>query len=107
MINFFIRYLRLTAEQVAQTSVYLATSRDVENVTGKYWKRAKRCHPVALPMTKPPGRSCEKSVAKWLRRVRRRLRPSVFEGKVVQGTYTCLIFEFELSSNSQQITYGV
>jgi hypothetical protein len=31
----------LTPEQGAQTSVYLATSPDVENVSGKYWEKRK------------------------------------------------------------------
>ena len=31
----------LTPEQGAQTSVYLATSPDVENVTGKYWEKSR------------------------------------------------------------------
>jgi hypothetical protein len=40
-IGFFMRFVGLTPEQGAQTSVYLATSRDVENVTGKYWEKRK------------------------------------------------------------------
>lgn len=41
VINFFMRFVALTPEQGAQTSVYLATSPDVENVTGKYWEKSK------------------------------------------------------------------
>jgi NAD(P)-dependent dehydrogenase (short-subunit alcohol dehydrogenase family) len=41
VIGFFMRFVGLTPEQGAQTSVYLATSADVENVTGKYWERSK------------------------------------------------------------------
>jgi NAD(P)-dependent dehydrogenase (short-subunit alcohol dehydrogenase family) len=41
VIGFFMRFVGLTPEQGAQTSVYLATSRDVENVTGKYWEKRK------------------------------------------------------------------
>jgi NAD(P)-dependent dehydrogenase (short-subunit alcohol dehydrogenase family) len=40
-IGFFMRFVGLTPEQGAQTSVYLATSRDVENVSGKYWEKRK------------------------------------------------------------------
>jgi hypothetical protein len=36
-----MRFVGLTPEQGAQTSVYLATSPDVENVTGKYWEKSK------------------------------------------------------------------
>lgn len=38
--GFFMRFVALTPEQGAQTSVYLATSPDVENVTGKYWEKS-------------------------------------------------------------------
>jgi NAD(P)-dependent dehydrogenase (short-subunit alcohol dehydrogenase family) len=41
LINFFMRFVALTPEQGAQTSVYLATSPEVENVTGKYWEKSK------------------------------------------------------------------
>ncbi|MBZ0282729.1 MAG: SDR family oxidoreductase [Anaerolineae bacterium] len=41
VIDFFMRFVGLTPEQGAQTSVYLATSPDVENVTGKYWVKSK------------------------------------------------------------------
>jgi NAD(P)-dependent dehydrogenase (short-subunit alcohol dehydrogenase family) len=41
VIGFFMRFVGLTPEQGAQTSVYLATSPDVENVTGKYWEKSK------------------------------------------------------------------
>jgi NAD(P)-dependent dehydrogenase (short-subunit alcohol dehydrogenase family) len=40
-INFFMRFVGLTPEQGAQTSVYLATSPAVENVNGKYWEKSK------------------------------------------------------------------
>lgn len=40
VINFFMRFVALTPEQGAQTSVYLASSPDVENVTGKYWEKS-------------------------------------------------------------------
>ena len=40
-LGFFMRFVGLTPEQGAQTSVYLATSPDVENVTGKYWEKSK------------------------------------------------------------------
>lgn len=40
-IDFFMRFVGLTPEQGAQTSVYLATSPAVENVTGKYWEKSK------------------------------------------------------------------
>jgi NAD(P)-dependent dehydrogenase (short-subunit alcohol dehydrogenase family) len=40
-INFFMRFVGLTPEQGAQTSVYLATSPAVEEVTGKYWEKRK------------------------------------------------------------------
>lgn len=40
-IGFFMRFVGLTPEQGAQTSVYLATSPAVENVTGKYWEKSK------------------------------------------------------------------
>ncbi len=40
-INVFMRFVGLTPEQGAHTSVYLATSPDVENVTGKYWEKSK------------------------------------------------------------------
>jgi NAD(P)-dependent dehydrogenase (short-subunit alcohol dehydrogenase family) len=39
--GFFLRFVALTPEQGARTSVYLATSPDVENVTGKYWEKSK------------------------------------------------------------------
>jgi NAD(P)-dependent dehydrogenase (short-subunit alcohol dehydrogenase family) len=39
--GFLMRFVALTPEQGAQTSVYLATSPDVENVTGKYWEKCK------------------------------------------------------------------
>ncbi len=41
VIGFFMRFVGLTPEQGAQTSVYLATSPDVENMTGKYWEKRK------------------------------------------------------------------
>jgi hypothetical protein len=41
VINFFMRFVGLTPEQGAQTSVYLATSPAVENVTGNYWVKSK------------------------------------------------------------------
>jgi NAD(P)-dependent dehydrogenase (short-subunit alcohol dehydrogenase family) len=41
VINFFMRLVGTTPEQGAQTSVYLATSPDVENLTGKYWEKCK------------------------------------------------------------------
>lgn len=41
VIDFFMRFAGLTPEQGAQTSVYLATSPDVEKVTGKYWEKCK------------------------------------------------------------------
>ncbi len=41
IINFFMRFVGLTPEQGAQTSVYLATSPAVEKVTGKYWEKSK------------------------------------------------------------------
>lgn len=41
VIGFFMRFVGLTPEQGAQTSVYLATSPDVKNVTGKYWEKSK------------------------------------------------------------------
>lgn len=40
-INFALRFVGLTPEQGAQTSIYLASSPDVENVTGKYWVKCK------------------------------------------------------------------
>jgi NAD(P)-dependent dehydrogenase (short-subunit alcohol dehydrogenase family) len=39
--GFFMRFVGLTPEQGAQTSLYLATSPAVENVTGKYWEKSK------------------------------------------------------------------
>ena len=41
VINFLMRFVALTAEQGAQTSIYLATSPDVEKVTGKYWEKSR------------------------------------------------------------------
>lgn len=41
VIGFFMRFVGSTPEQGAQTSVYLATSPVVENVTGKYWEKSK------------------------------------------------------------------
>jgi NAD(P)-dependent dehydrogenase (short-subunit alcohol dehydrogenase family) len=41
VIGFFMRFVGLTPEQGAQTSVYLASSPDVENVSGKYWEKRK------------------------------------------------------------------
>jgi NAD(P)-dependent dehydrogenase (short-subunit alcohol dehydrogenase family) len=41
VIDFFMRFVGLTPEQGAQTSVYLATSPTVEQVTGKYWEKSK------------------------------------------------------------------
>lgn len=41
VIGFFMRFVGLTPEQGAQTSVYLATSPEVENVSGKYWEKSK------------------------------------------------------------------
>lgn len=41
MINFFMRFVGVTPEQGALTSVYLATSPAVDNVTGKYWIKSK------------------------------------------------------------------
>jgi len=41
MINVFMRFVGVTPAQGAQTSVYLATAADVENVTGKYWQKSK------------------------------------------------------------------
>lgn len=41
IFGFVMRFVALTPEQGAQTSVYLATSPDVENVSGKYWEKSK------------------------------------------------------------------
>jgi len=41
VFGFLLRFVGLTPEQGAQTSVYLATSPAVENVTGKYWEKSK------------------------------------------------------------------
>jgi NAD(P)-dependent dehydrogenase (short-subunit alcohol dehydrogenase family) len=41
IFDFFLRLVALTPEQGAKTSIYLATSPDVENVTGKYWEKCK------------------------------------------------------------------
>jgi NAD(P)-dependent dehydrogenase (short-subunit alcohol dehydrogenase family) len=41
VIGFFMRFVGLTPEQGAQTTVYLASSPDVENVSGKYWEKSK------------------------------------------------------------------
>jgi NAD(P)-dependent dehydrogenase (short-subunit alcohol dehydrogenase family) len=41
VINLLMRFVALTPEQGAQTSIYLATSPEVENVTGKYWEKSK------------------------------------------------------------------
>ncbi len=41
IIDLFMRFVGLTPEQGAQTSIFLATSPDVENVTGKYWEKSK------------------------------------------------------------------
>jgi NAD(P)-dependent dehydrogenase (short-subunit alcohol dehydrogenase family) len=41
VIDFFMRFVGVTPEQGAQTSVYLATSPAVETVTGKYWEKSK------------------------------------------------------------------
>jgi NAD(P)-dependent dehydrogenase (short-subunit alcohol dehydrogenase family) len=41
VINLFMRFVGLTPEQGALTSVYLATSPIVEKVTGKYWEKSK------------------------------------------------------------------
>lgn len=41
IIDFFMRFVALTPEQGAQTSVYLATSPQLEKVTGKYWTKSK------------------------------------------------------------------
>jgi NAD(P)-dependent dehydrogenase (short-subunit alcohol dehydrogenase family) len=41
VIGFFLRFVGLTPEQGAQTSVYLASSPEVENVSGKYWEKSK------------------------------------------------------------------
>lgn len=41
VIDFLMRFVALTPEQGAQTSVYLAISPEVENVTGKYWEKSK------------------------------------------------------------------
>jgi NAD(P)-dependent dehydrogenase (short-subunit alcohol dehydrogenase family) len=41
VINLFMRFVALTPEQGAQTSVYLASSPEVEKVTGKYWEKSK------------------------------------------------------------------
>jgi NAD(P)-dependent dehydrogenase (short-subunit alcohol dehydrogenase family) len=40
-INFFMRFVGMTPAQGAQTSIYLATSKSVEKVSGKYWERSK------------------------------------------------------------------
>jgi NAD(P)-dependent dehydrogenase (short-subunit alcohol dehydrogenase family) len=41
VIGFFMRFVGLTPEQGAQTSIYLATSPAVEKVSGKYWEKSK------------------------------------------------------------------
>jgi len=40
VFGFFLRFVGLTPEQGAQTSVYLASSPEVENVSGKYWEKS-------------------------------------------------------------------
>ena len=57
VINFFMRFVALTPEQGAQTSVYLAASPEVENVTGKYWEK---CQAV-------PSGSATYDTATWRR----------------------------------------
>lgn len=41
LYGFVMRFIALTPEQGAQTSVYLASSPDVEGVTGQYWEKCK------------------------------------------------------------------
>lgn len=41
VIGFAMRFVGLTPEQGAQTSIYLATSPVVEKITGKYWEKGK------------------------------------------------------------------
>ncbi|RIK40745.1 MAG: short-chain dehydrogenase [Chloroflexi bacterium] len=41
VIGFFMRFAGVTPAQGAQTSLYLATSPAVANVTGKYWEKSK------------------------------------------------------------------
>jgi retinol dehydrogenase 12 len=38
--DFFMRFIALTPEQGARTSIYLAASPDVENISGKYWEKS-------------------------------------------------------------------
>jgi NAD(P)-dependent dehydrogenase (short-subunit alcohol dehydrogenase family) len=40
-IDFLMRFVGMTPEQGALTSVYLATSPAVQNVSGKYWEKSK------------------------------------------------------------------
>lgn len=56
-INFLMRFVALTPEQGAQTSVFLATSPEVENVTGKYWEKSKAV----------PSGSTSYDTATWVR----------------------------------------
>lgn len=41
IINFIMRFVALSPEQGAQTSVYLASSPELEGVTGKFWEKSK------------------------------------------------------------------
>jgi retinol dehydrogenase-14 len=40
IIDFFMRFVGLTPEQGAQTSIYLASSPEVKNITGKYFEKS-------------------------------------------------------------------
>jgi NAD(P)-dependent dehydrogenase (short-subunit alcohol dehydrogenase family) len=57
VINFFMRFVALTPAQGAQTSVYLAASSEVENVTGKYWEKSQAV----------PSGSATYDTATWMR----------------------------------------
>ena len=57
-IGFVMRFVALTPQQGAQTSIYLASSPEVKNVTGKYF--------VDCKVTQPAPQATDSGVAKKL-----------------------------------------
>ena len=57
MIGVFTRF-GLSPEDGAKTNIYLASSPDVEGVTGKYYENAKPFLPRSRPMMKMHNANC-------------------------------------------------
>jgi NAD(P)-dependent dehydrogenase (short-subunit alcohol dehydrogenase family) len=82
VIGFFMRFVGLTPEQGARSSVYLASSPEVENVSGKYWEKSKAVQSGRAAYDQVTWTRLwevsDKMVARWLQRERQQAKPTSF-----------------------------